>query len=157
VGKLNYCSVGTKQAKAAKEFYDALFQFIGGTALADHQSGGRAYIVEGTMCDGFGPSDGQPATVGKGSMVGFSFDTRAEVAGFYNKALGLGGTDAGPPGERERARTLHIFVISMETSCAATSRMGRPEGPRLWHRRCALSEIVSPVRPEWLRGEGSGV
>jgi predicted lactoylglutathione lyase len=47
-----------------------------------------------------GPYDGQPATVGNGSMCGFRFDTREAVDAFHARALALGGADEGAPGER---------------------------------------------------------
>jgi predicted lactoylglutathione lyase len=47
-----------------------------------------------------GPYDKQPATIGNGGMIGFSFETPAEVAAFHAKALALGGVDEGAPGPR---------------------------------------------------------
>jgi predicted lactoylglutathione lyase len=44
--------------------------------------------------------DGNPATVGNGSMLAFRFESPAEVDAFHAKALALGGTDEGAPGER---------------------------------------------------------
>jgi predicted lactoylglutathione lyase len=47
-----------------------------------------------------GPYDKKAATVGNGSMHGFSFGTPQEVDAFHAKALALGGTDEGAPGYR---------------------------------------------------------
>ena len=47
-----------------------------------------------------GPHDAKPATVGNGTMGGFSFETTEEVSVFHAKALELGATNEGEPGER---------------------------------------------------------
>lgn len=46
------------------------------------------------------PYDGEPATVGNGSMVALAASDRAQVDAVYNRALALGGEDEGAPGER---------------------------------------------------------
>jgi hypothetical protein len=85
----------------AKSFYDALLTMAGMTALLDHTSGGRIYGKDAKPCFAVvGPYNGKPATVGNGSMQGFCFETRQEVDAFHGKALELGGTDEGAPGER---------------------------------------------------------
>jgi predicted lactoylglutathione lyase len=69
--------------------------------MFEHPSGGRAYASDGSLFFVIlGPYDERPATVGNGSMATFRFDTRAEVDAFHAKALALGGTDEGAPGER---------------------------------------------------------
>ena len=66
----------------------------------EHPSGGRVYGKDGSLFFGvLGPYDKKPATVGNGSMVALNFG-RAEVDAFHAKALSLGGTDEGAPGER---------------------------------------------------------
>ncbi|WP_156680319.1 VOC family protein [Sphingomonas profundi] len=98
---LTYATVGSNRLDEAKTFYDALLGPIGMTALFEHPSGGRVYAQGGTIAFAvLGPYDGQPATVGNGGMAGFSFDTPAEVDAFHARALELGGTDEGAPGER---------------------------------------------------------
>jgi len=98
---LGYCTVGSNRLNEAKAFYDALLGTAGLTGMLEHPSGGRVYGAEGNLCFAvLGPYDGKPASVGNGAMFAFSFDTRDEVDAFYAKALALGGTDEGPPGER---------------------------------------------------------
>jgi len=98
---LSYCTVGSNRLEEAKAFYDALLGSAGITRLFEHPSGGRIYGKEGSLCFGvLGPYNGQPATVGNGSMFAFSFGTPAEVDAFHAKALALGGTNEGAPGER---------------------------------------------------------
>jgi len=101
MAKVSYYTVGSNKLEEAKAFYDALLGSIGMAPMFDHPSGGRLYRGKGTGLFGvLGPYDGNPACVGNGSMGGFSFDTVEEVAAFHAKALELGATDEGPPGER---------------------------------------------------------
>ena len=101
MAKVSYYTVGSTKLEEAKVFYDALLGSIGMTPMFEHPSGGRLYRGKGTGLFGvLGPYDGNPACVGNGSMGGFSFDTVEEVAAFHAKALELGATDDGPPGER---------------------------------------------------------
>ena len=78
---VSYFTVGSNNLEKAKTFYDALMGSIG-------------------MFGVLGPYDGKPATIGNGTMGGFSFDTRDEVAAFHAKTLELGATCEGEPGER---------------------------------------------------------
>jgi catechol 2,3-dioxygenase-like lactoylglutathione lyase family enzyme len=100
MGKITYYTVGSNRLEDAKAFYDALLSTIGMDKLFDHPSGGRIYGAPGDMFAVLGPHNGEPATIGNGSMGGFSFDTPDEVAAFHAKALELGATCEGPPGER---------------------------------------------------------
>ena len=98
--QISYATVGSNKLEEAKVFYDALMDSIGMKPRFEHPSGGRLYDSDAGLFGVLGAYDGNPATVGNGSMVGFSFDTREEVDAFYAKGLELGGTDDGPPGER---------------------------------------------------------
>jgi catechol 2,3-dioxygenase-like lactoylglutathione lyase family enzyme len=96
-----HCTVGSNDLEKAKAFYDALLGSAGVGCLFEHPSGGRVYGKDGKpFFVVLGPYDGKPATVGNGTMVGFCFETRAEVDAFHAKALALGGTDEGAPGAR---------------------------------------------------------
>ncbi|MEN3975733.1 VOC family protein [Emcibacter sp. SYSU 3D8] len=97
---ISYCTVGSNRLEDAKAFYDALLATIGMKPRFEHPSGGRLYSGDAGMFGVLGPFDKQPATVGNGSMVGFSLDTPEEVAAFHAKALELGATTDGDPGER---------------------------------------------------------
>jgi catechol 2,3-dioxygenase-like lactoylglutathione lyase family enzyme len=98
---LGYGTVGSNHLERAKTFYDALLGTAGMSPLFEHPSGGRIYGSDGKLCFGvLGPYDGKPATVGNGSMFAFRLDTPKAVDAFHAKALALGGTDEGAPGER---------------------------------------------------------
>ena len=110
MGALGYCTVGSNRLEAAKAFYDDLLGSAGVTPLFEHPSGGRVYGKDGGLCFGvLGPFNGEPATVGNGSMVAFSFETRAQVDAFHARALALGGADEGAPGERGPAYYFSYF------------------------------------------------
>jgi catechol 2,3-dioxygenase-like lactoylglutathione lyase family enzyme len=46
------------------------------------------------------PFDGEQASPGNGTMVAFELPSREAVDAFHARALSLGGTDEGAPGER---------------------------------------------------------
>ncbi len=101
MASLAYCTVGSNRLSEAKAFYDALLGSAGMTSLFEHPTGGRVYGKDGALVFGvLGPFNKQPATAGNGSMSAFKFDTRQDVDAFHAKALALGGTDEGAPGER---------------------------------------------------------
>src|SRR5579871_3947407 len=88
---LGHGCVGSNDLERAKAFYDALLGPVGVTTLFPHPSGGRVYGKDGRVFFVvLGPYDKQPATVGNGSMHGFSFDTPEEVDAFHARALTLG-------------------------------------------------------------------
>ncbi len=98
---ISYMTVGSNDLEKAKGFYDSLLGSIGMRGVFEHPSGGRLYAGKDTGMFGvLGPHDGRSASIGNGTMGGFSFGSREEVDAFYAKALELGGTDEGPPGER---------------------------------------------------------
>ena len=98
---LSYATVGSNRLEEAKAFYDALLGSIGLSPLMDHPSGGRVYGKEGRPVFAvLGPYNKEPATAGNGAMCGFTFDSPAEAMAFHEKAIELGGTDEGAPGER---------------------------------------------------------
>jgi hypothetical protein len=101
MASLGYVTVGSNQLEFARSFYDALLGSAGIKSLWEHPSGGRIYgNDEGYFFVLVGPNDGKAATVGNGSMVALRFDTRADVDAFHAKALMLGGSNEGSPGER---------------------------------------------------------
>ena len=100
---IGYTTVGTNQMAAAVAFYDQIFKEVGVQRLIDFGERGMAWGVSGDK-PGFAvlrPYDGQPATVGNGTMVAMTFGTREAVNAMHAKATALGGRDEGAPGLRE--------------------------------------------------------
>ena len=99
---LAYATIGTNDLPRAAAFYDALLAEIGGKRLMEEPD---YFIAWGTGQDGAGlgvtiPFDKRPATVGNGCMVALQASSREQVDTVYRKALELGGTDEGAPGQR---------------------------------------------------------
>jgi catechol 2,3-dioxygenase-like lactoylglutathione lyase family enzyme len=98
---IGYVTLGTNDLARAAAFYDALLAEIGAKRLMETEK----YIFWGT---GMGqpalsvikPYDGQPATVGNGTMVALVTDSTDKVDTLHRKTLALGGTDEGAPGPR---------------------------------------------------------
>ncbi len=96
-----YTTFGTDDMPRASGFYDTLLGELGATRLMDM---GRI-ILWGTGPDApmfavCTPINEEPATVGNGTMVAIAVDSREKVDAMHSKALELGGTDEGAPGER---------------------------------------------------------
>jgi catechol 2,3-dioxygenase-like lactoylglutathione lyase family enzyme len=98
---IGYTTVGTNDLPRATAFYDAVLGVLGAQRIMTFERG----YAWGVSMDkpGFGlltPFNGQPATVGNGTMIALACDTPERVQAVYSKALELGGTDEGAPGQR---------------------------------------------------------
>ncbi|MDJ0938211.1 MAG: VOC family protein [Woeseiaceae bacterium] len=98
---IGYITLGTNDIDRAAAFYDELFATIGAGRLME----GDNYIAWGRSMQEPGisvitPYDGKPATVGNGVMIAIAAGSTELVDAVHAKALELGGTDEGPPGER---------------------------------------------------------
>lgn len=98
---IGYVTLGTNDLPRAAAFYDALLGEIGAKRFMEFErsiawaSSSTAAGLAVTL-----PYDRQPATVGNGVMVALEVASPAEVDRLYAKALELGATDEGKPGER---------------------------------------------------------
>ena len=105
-----YTLVGTKDFQKSAAFYDALLAEVGGKRAAEIDRIILYIGAEGTPFFGIAqPYDGQPATVGNGSMIGLGAKDPAEVDRLYAKAIELGATDEGAPGARTN-RGLNFYA-----------------------------------------------
>lgn len=98
---LGYVTLGSNQFEQAAAFYDSLFELCGATRLMELDG----FILWGTSMDVPAialskPYNGEPATVGNGVMAAIRADTVESVKAIYARALELGGTDEGAPGQR---------------------------------------------------------
>ena len=100
---IGYTTVGTNDLAAAVSFYDQIFRSVDIHRLIDFGERGIAWGVswDKPSFAVLTPYDGQPATVGSGSMVALNFATREGVDTLYAQALALGGRDEGAPGLRD--------------------------------------------------------
>lgn len=98
---IGYITVGTNDLARAAAFYDALFAEIG--AKRDMESPRFVSWAVAPNTPSFGiikPFDGQPATVGNGTMIALHMSSQAQVDAVYKKAMALGAKDEGGPGPR---------------------------------------------------------
>lgn len=98
---IGYVMLGTNNYDEAAKFYDELLGSIGaGRFLEDDRFIAWATSPGSPAISICRPFDGKPATVGNGVMVAIIVDSRDKVDALHAKALELGGTDEGAPGQR---------------------------------------------------------
>lgn len=98
---IGYVTLGTNDLPRAAAFYDDVLGVIG----AKRDGENERYVSWGVAPDKpslcvIKPFDGQPATVGNGTMVSLFMPDVATVQAIHAKALALGGKDEGAPGPR---------------------------------------------------------
>lgn len=100
----SYVSLGTHDLARAVAFYDAVLAPLGHQRIEgyDPDATSAAWGLDdpGPHLWVTLPFDGQPASVGNGTMVSFLAPSRAAVDAFHAAALANGGSDAGAPGLR---------------------------------------------------------
>jgi len=98
---IGYTTVGTNDLNKAVAFYDALFAGLGAGRFMENET----FVAWAVAPDqpAFSvtlPYDGNAATVGNGTMIALAVDATEKVDALYAKAMSLGATDEGLPGER---------------------------------------------------------
>ena len=97
--KMNYFVVGTNDMAAATDFYDALFDGNGLTRAPASER--MTYWLGADFAFAVAiPFDGEPATRGNGTMVGFCVGSAEAVRQHHARAIALGGTSEGDPDQR---------------------------------------------------------
>jgi catechol 2,3-dioxygenase-like lactoylglutathione lyase family enzyme len=108
---IGYTTVGTADMERAKKFYCDLFESKGAKVLVD--AGRIAMIGTGrgtpmiAVCE---PYNKEAPTPGNGVMVAFTAETKPEVDEIYARAIELGATCDGPPGQRVPDRFYGAYV-----------------------------------------------
>ena len=96
---ISHISIGTNNFDRAVVFYDRVLSTLGCKQIMKHP-GAVAYGKEFPEFWVQTPFNGEPATIGNGSHIGFIANTKEEVHAFHEAALNEGGTDDGAPGPR---------------------------------------------------------
>ena len=98
---ISYVTLGVSDLAAAKKFYSELLADLGAKVLLDNS---RISFIGKSMtapmlavCI---PFNQEPASAGNGTMVSFAPGSKEGVDAMYNKAIALGATCEGAPGER---------------------------------------------------------
>ncbi len=95
---IGYSTIGVKDIEKAKKFYCDLFD-----ATVQVDVGRLAMIgasIEQPMVAVCEPFNGESPSCGNGSMIAFPASSKEEVDALYNKAIALGATSDGEPGQR---------------------------------------------------------
>lgn len=98
---ISYVTLGVSDLTAAKAFYGHLLGDLGSKSLLD--MGRIAFFGESlakpmlAVCE---PFNGQPANPGNGNMVSFQPGSKEKVDALYHKAISLGASCDGAPGQR---------------------------------------------------------
>jgi len=98
---IGYVTLGTNNFDEAATFYDELLGSIGAGRFMESDS----FIAWATgpgspAISIIKPHDEKEATVGNGVMVAIVVDSKDKVDALHAKAMELGGTDEGAPGQR---------------------------------------------------------
>ncbi len=97
--KMSYTVLGTNNMEAAVEFYNSLFeqtapnQVLAMERMTFWQFESFAFAIAL-------PFDGEPATNGNGTMIGFDVGSTTEVKRLHKKAIEMGGTCEGEPTQK---------------------------------------------------------
>jgi len=119
--------VGSNDIERSRTFYDALFGAVGGKPGIQDDHGRLMYLHNGGIFMVTQPIDGQPATHGNGSTVGFAMDGPEQANAWHKAGVENGGTaieDA--PGVRAGA-TMSLYLAYLRD----------PDGNKL----CALHRM----------------
>ena len=94
--------VGANDIDAARKFYDATFQAIGGKPAIQDDKGRLIYVHNGGLFLVGAPIDGEPATAGNGCTIGFAMEGPEQAKAWHDAGVANGGTSIeDPPGVRE--------------------------------------------------------
>ena len=113
----SHVMVGSNDIEASKKFYDAVLGALGvGAAMRDEKEDGTVrlfYFHNGSIFSVSTPINGEPATAGNGSTVGFACDSLDQVKAWHDAGVANGGTSIeDPPGPRATtAGTLNLAYL----------------------------------------------
>ena len=96
---ISHISLGSNDFERAVAFYNKVLPTLGCKCIMEHPGA----VAFGKLYPEFWvqiPYDGQPASVGNGSHIGFMAPNRESVHAFYEAAIAAGATEDGPPGPR---------------------------------------------------------
>ena len=98
---IGYITIGVNDVKNAVDFYENLLEDLGIKVIADR---GRLVALGRSMQEPLLsvciPSNGEAATPGNGNMFAIPLTSKEEIDLIYNKAIVLGASCEGAPGER---------------------------------------------------------
>ncbi len=108
----SHVMLGANDLEASKAFYDAILGALGhGPGFADGR--GRVFwVTAGGTFAITTPIDGNPASCGNGSTIGFAAASPEQVEAWHAAGLAHGGTAIeDPPGVREGGMRLYLAYL----------------------------------------------
>ena len=97
--------VGSNDIDRSKQFYDATFQAMGGNPGIKDDKGRLIYMHNGGLFLVTPPINGEPATIGNGSTIGFAMENPEQADAWHAAGVANGGKAIeDPPGVREGAQ-----------------------------------------------------
>jgi len=98
----SHIMVGTNDMEKSKSFYDAVLGTLGYKPGVMDPKGRCFYMTPSGIFSISVPIDGQPATAGNGSTVGFAVESEEQGDAWHAAGVANGGTSIeDPPGVRE--------------------------------------------------------
>lgn len=98
----SHIMLGADDLDAAKRFYDAIIGTLGGREGRFDPRGRLVYMHNGGLLLISKPLNGEPATCGNGSTIGFAADSPEMVNAWHQAGIDNGGTSIeDPPGVRD--------------------------------------------------------
>ena len=100
----SHMMVGSNDLDKAKTFYDALFTSIGGREGITDPKGRLVYMHGGAVFLVTKPIDGNSASIGNGSTIGFAMESPEQADSWHKAGAAASGREIeDPPGWREGA------------------------------------------------------
>ena len=125
----SHIMVGSNNLDRSKTFYDALFAALGGEAGVVDPKGRLVYAHNGGRLMVTSPLDGEAATPGNGSTVGFTMLSPEQAQAWHKAGVENGGASVEtPPGVRQGP-----------TGALYLAYLRDPDGNKL----CARHQIVA--------------
>lgn len=121
---LGYCTIGVNDMDRAVKFYDALLGEIGAKQLFGQDRIKFYGTGEGAMLAICIPYDEKAQNPGNGNMVAIPGGGQDGVKKLYAKALELGATDEGEPGERIPGMFYGAYVRDFDNNKICFFHMG---------------------------------
>jgi len=97
-----HITVGTNDLDQARSFYDSALEPLGLKRIVDMDHG-SIWGVDAPEFFVVKPADGNAASKGNGTTIGFRAPNAAAIDEFHQRAMAAGATDAGAPGPRSFA------------------------------------------------------
>ncbi len=98
----SHLMIGSNDVERSQRFYDAMFESLGAKPGRRDDRGRLSYAHRGAVFMVTPPIDGQAATHGNGSTIGFSLDSPEQVRAWHDACVAAGGVSIeNPPGVRQ--------------------------------------------------------